>query len=203
MVYQPADAACATPCKVVLFGTGYRVGRHEYSFLGGALARAGYLTVVLQHDLSNDAPMPSTGDIAKDRGPFWRTGELALASILKQLPSYFPAYDWTSVVLSGHSQGGDIAALFAGKNPEHVRVLFTLDNRRVPLPRGAVFPVLSLRSADQAPDPGVLPPPGSAICTLDMPQSTHDRMTDSGDNSAKDVLASAVLRFLEQGECAR
>lgn len=201
MVYPPAAQACSQRCKPVLFGTGYRASMHEYSFLGHALANAGYLMIVLQHDLPSDAPMPNTGNIATDRGPFWQRGSRSLAALRAQLPGLFPAHDWASLALAGHSQGGDIAALFATTYPAQVGMLFTFDNRRVPLPDGATYPVLSLRSADQPPDPDVLPPRGPRLCIRLMPQSPHDQMNDAGTEAAKAALASAVLRFLDQGDC--
>jgi hypothetical protein len=50
-----------------------------------------------------------------------------------------------------------MAMLFATNHPELVRAVFSLDNRRHPLPRTRRPRICSVRSADQQPDPGVLP----------------------------------------------
>jgi pimeloyl-ACP methyl ester carboxylesterase len=201
IIYLPNESACSPHCPVAIFGTGYQIDAHEYSFLGNALATAGYLVVVVQHDLPDDAPMPHTGNVTNDRTPFWRRGVASLQFLLRQLPKSFPAYDWDSVIASGHSQGGDIASMFASDHPDRVSALITLDNRRVPLPNIASFPILSLRSADQPADPGVLPSTNTKSCILKMPETVHDDMTDVGSPTSKATMANAVLRFLKEQEC--
>jgi pimeloyl-ACP methyl ester carboxylesterase len=201
VIYQPSESSCSSRCPVAIFGTGYQIGAREYSFLGNALAAAGYLVVVVQHDLPDDAPMPNTGNITNDRTPFWRRGVASLQFLLRELPQSFPAYDWDSVIASGHSQGGDIVSMFASDHPDRVSALITLDNRRVPLPNLASFPILSLRSSDQPPDPGVLPSTNTKSCILKMSDTLHDDMTDVGSPTSKATMANAVLRFLKEQEC--
>jgi pimeloyl-ACP methyl ester carboxylesterase len=201
LIYPPSPGSCSARCPVAIFGTGYQIKANEYSFIGNALAASGYLTVVVQYDLPDDFPMPNTGNINSDRGPFWRRGVTSLLFILSQLPERFPTRAWTTLTAVGHSQGGDIAALFASEHPEWISALITLDNRRVPLPRNVSFPILSLRSSDQLADPAVLPAATTTSCILRLPETKHDDMTDNGPQASKSIMANAVLRFLKEQQC--
>lgn len=201
-VYAPAG--CAQHCPVLLMGTGYRIAATGYETLAQGLAEDGVLVLVLQHDLSGDAPMPQTGDILRDRGPFWARGVEALQVALRGLPARHPEGDWRQVMLAGHSQGGDIASLFATQHPERVRMLITLDNRRVPLPRRAHYPLLSLRSADQPADAAVLPAPadlGPGSCVRRMSDVAHDDMSEDGPPPARRAILDAVRAYLRSGRC--
>lgn len=201
VIHTPAPSACTLPCPVAIFGTGYLVTAEEYSAIGSTLAEAGYLAIVVQYDLPDDPPMPDTGDLRSDRGPFWHRGVLALTTVLARLPPEFPGYAWSRLTLLGHSQGGDIAALFANQNPERLEALITLDNRRVPLPREAPFPILSLRSADQLADAGVLPSASTAACIVTLPGTRHDDMTDGGPEATRGPLLAALRSFIGTHRC--
>ncbi|WP_269532169.1 alpha/beta hydrolase [Chitinimonas sp. BJYL2] len=204
-IYTPSLDGCQPPCRAALFGTGYTVAAKDYSFIGNALAKQGYLTIIVQHDLEGDAPMPNTGNIAKDRGAYWRRGADALAYLLQALPKQFPAYQWQKVTLMGHSQGGDIAALYTAENPQAVAALVTLDNRRVPLPQNGSLPVLTLRSADQPADAGVLPAPSTQLperfCRVNLPDTKHNDMNDHGTPASRQVMQDAIIAFLQNDVC--
>lgn len=204
-VHEPAAERCTRRCPVILFGSGYRAEPADYSFLLGALAGLGYLVVGIQHDLPQDPPMPSTGDIQRDRQPFWSRGVDTVRFVAQSLERRFPHHDWGSVTLSGHSQGGDIAAQLASATDFDARALWTLDNRRVPLPRRASLPVLTIRSADQPADPGVLPDPstpaGTNVCVVGMPSTRHDDMNNEATQPAKERMVEVIAAFLQQGRC--
>lgn len=201
IIHQPQAQRCNPSCPVAIFGTGYQVAAEEYSYIGNALAEAGYLVIVLQYDLPGDPVMPDTGNIRKDREAFWLRGESALEAALNELPTRLPHYDWHNLTIMGHSQGGDIAALYAATHSDRITALITLDHRRVPLLRNAPFRTLTLRSSDQTADPGVLPPPGDAACILKLPDTRHDDMTDRGSKPSRQMLLSAILQFLKTHEC--
>lgn len=204
-VHEPAAAVCAGKCPVLLFGTGYRATASEYSFLLSAIAEAGFFVVGVQHDLEQDLPMPNTGDLIRDRTPFWERGVGNIEFAMGMLKRLFPHQDWSRVILAGHSQGGDIAAELASMPNSTARALVTLDNRRVPLPRSANFPVLSIRSSDQPADPGVLPDvaaQGNAkTCIVRMPRTRHDDMNNAAEEPEKARMIGIVLRFLRNGGC--
>lgn len=207
LVHAPNPAACATRCPVLLFGTGYRATPSDYSFLLTGLADAGFLVVGIQHDLEHDPPMPSTGNVVRDRTPAWDRGVATVRFVKGELSRRFPEHDWAEVVLAGHSQGGDIGARLAAQKGLPVRALVTLDNRRVPLPAAERLPVLSIRSADQPADPGVLPgdaSPGRAhVCIVRLGATRHDDMNDAAQPAAKARMIDIVRSFLLDGRCTK
>jgi pimeloyl-ACP methyl ester carboxylesterase len=206
VLYEPAADACAAHCKVVIFGTGYLATPSDYSFLLEALAQVGYFVVALQHDLPSDARMPNTGNVSKDRAPYWEQGATSIQFVAHELSGRLTSLDWSSLTLVGHSNGGDIAALYASKYREGVRELITLDNRRVPLTSAATVRVLSLRSSDQPADPGVLPANehtrNRAVCIVKMRTTRHDDMNNAGSPESKKSITEVMTRFLIDGSCA-
>jgi hypothetical protein len=205
-VHEPVSAMCLARCPIVIFGTGYRATVSEYSFLFSALAEAGFFVVGIQHDLEQDSLMPNTGDVNRDRSPYWDRGIGNIESVISAFKLRYPNHDWNRVILAGHSQGGDIAAKLATMPRSTASALVTLDNRRVPLPKSAQLPVLSIRSSDQSADPGVLPDladPGRAkICIVRMPSTRHDDMNNFAAGPAKARMTEIILRFLHQRRCA-
>ena len=206
LVFTPAPEACALSCPVVIFGTGYKAAPIEYSFLLEGLADAGFVSVGIQHDIASDAPMPNTGNILQDRGAYWQRGVETTEFVIRDLASRLPRYDWSSLVLAGHSQGGDIAAMFAARTARSIRALITLDNRRVALPDTSAFPVLTLRSSDQPADPGVLPDAGwqntASICVIRLPDTIHDDMNNRASAHSRQTMLQAALSFLLRHGCA-
>jgi pimeloyl-ACP methyl ester carboxylesterase len=205
-IYEPAAAKCPAKCRVLIFGTGYRAQVSEYSFLLSALSANGILVVGVQHDLEQDSPMPSTGNVTLDRSPFWDRGITNIDFVVRSLGPRFSSHDWSRVILAGHSQGGDIAARLASRQNSAVSALVTLDNRRVPLPTTGSLPVLSIRSSDQPADPGVLPETAARdnpkVCVARMPATRHDDMNNSADGPAQARMINLVVRFLREGHCA-
>lgn len=206
-VFEPSPAACASGCPVLLFGTGYRARPSDYSFLLAGLAEAGFLVVGIQHDLAHDPPLPNTGNVVRDRTPTWDRGVATVQFVKGELSRRYPAHDWSAVVLAGHSQGGDIAARLVSQQRFPVRALVTLDNRRVPLPADEGLRVLSLRSADQPADPGVLPgeatPGRAAPCIVRLATTRHDDMNDGAEPPARARMLDIVRSFLLNGHCAK
>lgn len=196
----PLPSSCAHRCSVVLFGTGYRAMPAEYAWLLDGLAQRGHMVVALQHDLPDDPPMPQTGSAVRDRGPHWARGSDSLRAVLAQLSARWPQHDLRRVVLIGHSNGGDIAATFARDHRHQVRALVTLDHRRVPVPHGV--PLLTLRSIDQLPDPGVLPEPSQrvcgSICVVTVPDTRHDDMGEQASGPARRFMLDEIDGFLRR-----
>ena len=77
--------------------------------------------------------------------------------VINQLKKSNPDLDFKHITLIGHSNGGDMTALFPQKYPGIIYKIITFDNRRMVLPRTTKPRVYSLRSSDQPADPGVLP----------------------------------------------
>lgn len=200
---EPAGCSVDTPCPVVLLSPGWGLPATGYRFLVERLVRAGYAVVAVQDQLPGDPPMPNTGDLQRDRGPYWRRGAATLRFVQAALLAPRASLDARRVVLLGHSHGGDVSATLAAERPAWVVGLVTLDHRRVPLPRASDrLRVLSLRGSDFTADPGVLPA-GAApgLCVLHLRDAPHNDMHDGGPARLKDRLADAVGAFLSDGRC--
>ena len=207
---QLVDAARQRPVPVVLYGGpgphrplvilshGYGGQPTGYGFIANSLAERGYLVAAIDHELPGDAPIPSGGNAYQVRMPNWRIGANSIGYVIaelrrRRLSSGAPA------VLVGHSNGGDMAMLFAAEHPELVRAAISLDNRRHPLPRTARPRICSIRSSDQPADPGVLPSPAEqARFGIQISQATviHNDMWDGATPEQKQAMLAAVLRCL-------
>jgi pimeloyl-ACP methyl ester carboxylesterase len=200
---QPNAKACSKRCAVIVFGTGYRASIADYQTLLDGLARLGFFVVAIQHDLLDDPPMPNTGDIIKDRSPYWNRGSKSIGVIVNTLSKRWPQHDWSRLILMGHSNGGDIAATYHAQATTPIAALITLDNRRVALAqRGSR--VLSLRSIDQVADIGVLPTEQvnrSDFCILTVPETRHDDMCERARPEAKAFMLDTIATFLLQHRC--
>ena len=150
-----------TKQQLVIFSHGYGANKGgdylAYSYLTEFLAAKGFFVASIQHELPTDSLMPTQGIPQVVRKPFWERGVENILFVMNSLRKSHPNVDFTHITLSGHSNGGDMTALFAKKYPEKISKIITLDNRRVALPRTTKPRVYSLRSSDQAPDEGVVP----------------------------------------------
>ncbi len=144
------------PKPLALISHGYGGNNRAYSFIAEALAKRGYVVASVQHELEGDAPMPTTGEPAVVRRPWWDRGAANLRFVIREMRARRLA-DRRPVLLVGHSNGGDSSMLFAAQHRDLVRAVFTLDNRRMRMPRTGRPRICSVRSSDQPADPGVLP----------------------------------------------
>ncbi|HEY0116092.1 MAG TPA: alpha/beta fold hydrolase [Allosphingosinicella sp.] len=143
------------PLAIISHGYGAQPG--AYSFIANAVAERGYLVAAIDHELPGDAPIPSGGNAYQLRMPNWRIGAQSIGYVVDALRERRMTSARTPVVLIGHSNGGDMAMLFATEQPRLVAAAISLDNRRHPLPRTSRPRICSARSSDQPADPGVLP----------------------------------------------
>lgn len=191
-----------TERKLALLNHGYGGQNTAYQFIARNLVAHGYYVVSIQQDLLTDTPMPLTGDIYQGRYPFWERGVQTLLFVRQAMYQRHPLFNHRHLLLVGHSNGGDIAMLFAQEHPMLVEKVISLDNRRVPLPRRHQPQVLSLRSSDQVADPGVLPTPieqaklGTLIITL--PATIHNDMWDGATALQKQEMNKWISAFLEK-----
>jgi len=202
-VYRP-DVRLGRP-GVILFSHGYWANEPgaylAYSYLTAFLASQGYTVVSIQHELPTDALIPSGGVPQVVRRPFWERGADNIRFVVAELARRQPALDLADLTLIGHSNGGDMVALFAERYPGVAPKIITLDNRRMPLPRSGWSRVLSLRSSDQPADSGVLPPPEAqaklGMQVVRLPGTRHDQMDDTADARQRGEIRSLILQFLE------
>jgi len=200
VTYTLASAAPKTKFKVALLNHGYGSVNTAYSFVAKNLVAHGYYVVSIQQDLPTDAPMPTTGIPAVVRRPYWERGVQNMQFVLQELKRTQPALDYRHLLLMGHSNGGDMAALFAQKYPEQVDRLVSFDNRRMPLPRARRPRVLSLRSSDQPADAGVLPSSAEqakfGMTIVQLPTTSHNDMWDGATAAQQQEMNKLISNFL-------
>lgn len=199
------DCTKQTPCSVAFVSAGYGVAHTRYRFLVDQLTNAGYLTIAVGHELPQDPPLSVTGDLYETRVENWQRGADTIVFLQKALQSQYDNYDFTKLLLVGHSNGGDISAWLANSNPELVKQVITLDHRRVPLPRNVNIPVLSVRASDFPADHGVLPSDTEKqqypMCISTIPNARHNDMSDYGPETLHKTISNIINGFLVEQRC--
>lgn len=200
--YQPTKKRRCNRQVVILshgYGQNSKNSYLNYSYLTTYLASNGYFVASIQHELPTDELLPTAGIPQVVRRPFWERGAGNISFVIEALKRSHPDLDFGHITLIGHSNGGDMSALFPVKYPEQIRKIITLDNRRMELPKNKSVRVLSLRSIDQPADAGVLPDAAQqkeynmSIIPLHTP---HNNMADSGTEAQRDEIRAYVWQFL-------
>jgi pimeloyl-ACP methyl ester carboxylesterase len=186
--------------KPAILSHGYGGQNTDYSFVARYLAAHGYYVASIQHEVSGDEPLPTTGRPYETRKPSWERGVQNILFVIAELKKTRPDLDYGRLLLLGHSHGGDTSILFAVEHPELVDGVITLDNRRMPFPRTARPRVLSIRSSDQPADEGVIPPPEEqaklGMTVVKLPATRHDEMWDGATDEQKAEILELIGRFL-------
>lgn len=186
---------------LALISHGYGGNNRDYSFIAGALAERGYVVASVQHELAGDPPMPATGEPAIVRRPWWDRGAANLLFVIREMRARGLA-DRRPVLLVGHSNGGDSSMLFAAQHKQLVATVFTLDNRRMRIPRTARPRICSVRSSDQPADPGVLPAAAERkryrMVIGTVPGLIHNDMSDAATPAQKRAMLRWLWRCLDR-----
>lgn len=203
--YSPEALKTIHNQKVIIFNHGYGFNKGGdyflYSYLTEKLASKGYFTVSIQHELTTDKLIPTEGYIQIVRRPFWQRGSDNILYVLNELKKMKPDLDYKHLILIGHSNGGDMAALFGNQHPNLVDKIITLDNRRMFLPRTSIPKIYSLRSNDYPADEGVLPTDEEQKkyhMTIQQTSINHGHMDNKGSDEEKKALTDFVLKYLEE-----
>jgi predicted dienelactone hydrolase len=187
--------------KLAIINHGYGGTNTGYTFIAYNLVAQGYCVASIQHEIRGDAPMAMTNNIMQDRKPHWERGVQNMLFVLEELKNTNLNVDHNSLLIVGHSNGGDMAMLFAQQHPDLVQKIISLDNRRMPLPRSKKVQVLTLRSSDQVADDGVLPTPaeqqqfGTQI--VQMTNLTHNDIWDGATDEKKQEVNAVINKFLK------
>lgn len=190
--------------KIVIFSHGYGQNKGgdylAYSYLTEFLASKGYFVVSIQHELATDSLIPLTGNPRIVRRPFWERGADNILFVINELKKSNPDLDYKHITLIGHSNGGDMTALFPQKYPNTVEKIITLDNRRMSFPKTKKVKVYSLRSSDQPADEGVLPSKKEIkkykTKIVKLANTTHNEMDDNANDEQRKEIQNYILTFL-------
>jgi hypothetical protein len=192
---------------VAIVSHGNTVKNTEYAFIANVLAARGYLVASIQHDLASDAPLVTKeGSLYVGRLEVYERGEQNILFAINELKKLEPDADYDHLTLVGHSNGGDISMFFAQQNPGLVTRLVTLDNLRVPFVTSGLTKILSFRSKDWKPDPGVVPDAKvakQAGIDIVRTDAQHTQMSDRGPNSVKEAIQQTLDKFLNDDSSSK
>ncbi len=202
-IYKPTSKVSVKQ-KIVIFSHGYGQNKGgdylAYSYLTEFLAAKGFFVVSIQHELSTDSLLPLTGNPQIVRRPCWERGADNILYVINELKKRNPDLDFKHITLIGHSNGGDMTALFPQKYPNIVEKIITLDNRRMALPKLKKVKVYTLRSSDQPADEGVLPTEKEAkkykIKIVKLANTTHNEMDDNANDEQRKEIQKYILTFI-------
>lgn len=202
-IYKPTSEVSGKQ-KIVIFshGNGQNKGGDylAYSYLTEFLATKGFFVVSIQHELLTDSLLPLTGNPQIVRRPFWERGADNILYVINELKKTNPDLDFKHITLIGHSNGGDMTALFPQKYPNIVEKIITLDNRRMALPKSKKVKVYSLRSSDQPADEGVLPTEKETkkykMKIVKLANTTHNEMDDNANDEQRQEIQKYILTFI-------
>ena len=203
-VYKPKADKKIVSQKVIIFSHGYGQNKGgdylAYSYLTEFLASKGFFVLSIQHELPTDSLLPLTGIPQIVRLPFWERGADNILFVINELKRKNPELDFNHITLIGHSNGGDMTALFPQRYPNIINKVITLDNRRVALPRTKNPTIYSLRSSDQPSDKGVLPTDEEikmlGMKIIKLPNTTHNEMDNNANDEQRKEIQNYILAFL-------
>ncbi|WP_428613633.1 alpha/beta hydrolase [Pseudoalteromonas sp.] len=199
-----ADSECTVKkkCPVAFIGAGYGMAHTEYQFAQQAFHQHGYLTVEVAHELKGDPNLNPEPPYMTTRMENWHRGVQTLEFLAVELAKRYPAYDFNQLTLFGHSNGGDIAALYAAIYPAKVAKLITLDHRRMLIPRNKNIAVLTLRGSDYPADDNVLLTPQELavypVTQIKLKDSRHNDMYDGGPKALVARMSKELNAFLSR-----
>jgi predicted esterase len=182
---------------VVVINHGYGLVKNtDYSFLANPLANLGYTVVSIQHDLPSDLPLPRSGSLFEKRKPWWERGVQNIDFVLNELRKETPSLRLDRIVLIGHSNGGDIAMMFADQCPDRVAKIVSFDSLRYPFPTSGLIPILHFAATDTTADRGVVPIQGVETVVIDGVK--HKDFSDQGPPSVRVAVLQAMIPFLRR-----
>lgn len=203
-IYKPKTDKKIANQKIVVFSHGYGQNKGgdylAYSYLTEYLASKGFFVVSIQHELSTDSLLPLTGIPQIVRRPFWERGADNIYFVINKLRKTNAELNFNQITLIGHSNGGDMTALFPQKYPNIVDKIITLDNRRMAFLKSKKPKIYSLRSSDQPADEGVLPTEKEIkkyrMKIIKLPNTTHNEMDNNANDDQRKEIQNYLLTFL-------
>lgn len=204
-IFQPKSDTKINNQRVIIFSHGYGENKGGdnmiYSYLTETLASKGYFVISIQHELPTDDLLAMDGDLKVTRKPNWERGTENILYVLNEFKTTNPELDFKHLTLIGHSNGGDMTALFATKYPKLVDKIITMDNRRMPLPRVNHPKVYTLRSKNYAADEGVLPTEQEQkkyCMTVQLTPINHSDMDNDATPEERKIIMTNIEKYLNQ-----
>lgn len=191
--------------QIIIFSHGYGENKGGdnmiYSYLTENLASKGYFVISIQHELPTDDLLAMEGDFKVTRKPNWERGTDNILYVLNEFKIIKPELDFKHLTLIGHSNGGDMTALFATKYPKLVYKIITMDNRRMPLPRVNHPKVYTLRSKNYSADEGVLPTEQEQKkygMTVQFTPINHSDMDNDATIDERKIINTSIEKYLSE-----
>jgi len=204
-IFHPKSDTKINNQRVIIFSHGYGENKGGdnmiYSYLTETLASKGYFVISIQHELPTDDLLAMDGDFKVTRKPNWERGTENILYVLNQFKTTNPELDFKHLTLIGHSNGGDMTALFATKYPKLVDKIITMDNRRMPLPRVNHPKVYTLRSKNYAADKGVLPTEQEQKkygMTVQLTPINHSDMDNDATPEERKIIMTNIEKYLNE-----
>lgn len=202
-VYQPKYVKKEAP--VIIFNHGYGQNAPDsytaYSYLTKSLSEKGYYVISIQHELPNDSSLVMTGNFMETRMPNWERGVENITFAINEFKKLKPEVNWNNLTIIGHSNGGDMAMLFATKYPEIAHKVISLDHRRMIMPRCSSPGIYTLRGSDYEADYGVVPTIEEQqkhhITVVKLDGIKHGDMDNKGKREQHDIILSYLYKFLK------
>ncbi|MCC2646350.1 MAG: alpha/beta hydrolase family protein [Rickettsiaceae bacterium] len=173
-IYMPISSTLLS--QAVIFGPGYQ-GQEElanenikpvyknYEFLAEYFTNKNYAFISIQHDILGDNDGLKTIDPLavqhEARKHLYVRGENNINFVIRELKQQFPNFNIDKFIISGHSNGGDIAKFYACNYPNKVSHVITFDARRCRIEPNKNLKILMFEATDTSTDKGVLPDEGS------------------------------------------
>lgn len=204
-IYQPKNENHLNKIPII-FSHGYGENKggdylYAYTYLTEFLASKGYFVVSIQHELPTDELLAMTGKLNETRRLNWESGVKNILFVLKEIEKIYPKLEYNKLTLIGHSNGGDMTALFANHYPELVSRIITMDNRRMKLPRTKKIKIFTLRSNDYPADENVLPTDEEAKeynIVIQPTDINHSNMDNDANEKERKFMANKILEYLEK-----
>jgi hypothetical protein len=149
--------------------------------------------------LPTDVPLVTNpGALYAGRLREYERTEKTIFFAISELSKIQPNADYGHRTMVGHSNGGDISMLFA-QQQALVKMIITLDDLRVPCLTSDTARILSFRSKDWKPDPGVVPSRAQSIkagIKIVQTDAQHAEMSDRGPDRLKESIQGMRDQFL-------
>lgn len=202
-VYEPKHVTKDTP--VILFNHGYGqndpVSYKMYSCLTMPLAMKGYYVISIQHESPTDPMLAMSGNFMETRMPNWERGVENIRFTINEFKKLKPEMKWNDLSIIGHSNGGDMAMLFAAKYPEIAHKVISLDHRRMIMPRCSTPEIYTLRGSDYEADEKVIPTFEEQqkyhITVIKLDGITHGDMDHKGTKEQHEQMLRHLYDFLK------